>query len=308
MPSGSRGGGGGSSGGGHSGGGGGSSGGSWGGGHSRSPRSYGYRHGHRVVFIHGSSGGYMRTSHSALITFLRILMIICVFGCFISSTLWSAEKDFKADIENEYTYYQEMISNAEANEALGQDYIIKAAIRGIYTRKDSSGKYRVLYKFQTITGDYNDGYTFDTYTKEEAEAIRAQGYIEIAVDSCPLTASTDSIDIAYKNTTLDDDGQYLYVKKQINKFMILTISCIAGIIVFGALQPILTKKFTKNDDGEVPANYKQSSVEGQTEQKYSYTTNVNYPPKKRRQCMYCKARIKDGESSCSKCGASVRDE
>ena len=310
MPSGF---GGGSSGGGHSGGGGGGSsgGGGWGssgGGHSRPPRSYGYRNGHRVVFIHGSSGPYMRTSSSAILTILRILLFVCIFGCFIMGSIWSTENNFKAEIEKDFVYYQEMISNAQAKEAQGQDYIIDATVTGIYTRYDSDGKYRILYKFQTQNGIGIDGYTFDTYTKEEAEAVRAQGYIEIAVDQNPITTYTDSIDVAYANTTLDDDGQYVYRKREANKDLTIAICFGVGIVLFAVLQIVLTKKFTKKDNGESTANATNTTKDNEAEQKYSYTTNVNYPPRKKRKCLYCNSRIKDGEDTCSRCGASVHDE
>lgn len=308
MPSGF---GGGSSGGGHSGGGGGghSGGGGWsGGGHSRPSRSYGYRGGHRVVFISGSSGPYMRTSHSALITFLRVLMYICIVGCFITGSLCMNENSFKHEIERQYTYYQQLVSNAKIQEAQGRDYIIEAIAYSCYPRYDSNGKYRILYKFETMSGSYNDGYTFDTYTKEEAEAIVKNGYITIAVDSYPITMYTDSVDVEYGNTTLEDDGQYVYTVKKVNKLLTIAISFGAGILILGVLQVVLTKKFTKKEDEKDLAEALKPSGGDSSQQTYSHTTNVNYPSRKKRKCVYCNSRIKDGEDTCSRCGASIRDE
>ena len=305
MPSGSRGGGhsggGGRSGGGHSSGG-------WGGGRSggghRTPRSYGYRNGHRVVFLHGSSGEYMRTSHNAFLVFLRVLMFIAIFFCFAMGTSYSASNQFIDGIKKDYNHYQQMIDNAKSKEQQGYNYIISADVTGVYTEYDSSGKWYIEYTFKSQNGSLIEGYTFDTYTKERAQEIQSISTIEIAVDRNPITIFTDSIDVEYETTTLEDDGQYLYHIKKLNGYKVGSICSIVLLIACVVLMPILTIKFTKDDSAESvqqaldPANQVASGTQTAT------TTQTVVSQK--RYCAYCNSKLKDGEYTCSRCGATVK--
>lgn len=310
MPSGSRGGGG-HSGGGRSGGG--HSGGGWSGsGHGGSHRHYGYRGGHRVIFMHGSSGSYMRTSHNAILVFMRVLMFICFMLAIAHGTMWSNENDFKQSIERDYNRYQQMIAIAKTKEEQGFDYIIKANVTRIATEEDSCGKWYIEYFFNDSFDSPVEGYTFDTYTKERAMEIKEQGWIEIAVESLPIFSNTDSIDVEYANTTLTDDGQYLHTLNLIKKGKNVTIisgAVLLGLIIFSA---ILTNKFTVKEETDLATTNDEtadqpSAETANTAGEFGSLSKPTAHTHIRRKCAYCNSRIKDGEVSCSKCGATIRD-
>ena len=294
MPSGSH-----SGGGGHSGGF--SGGGSWGGHSGGSHRSgsdsssytisSGKRNGRSVVIFTGLGGHNGRYIRSSVFTLFVIMIMMFGFMLFVFGLgSMGSPAEVKENYQHDYNYYQSMIRYAENN----PEYMLTTG--AIITDRligKGGNKYYLAYMFYTsINHQAVKGYTYTTYTLEDLERPELQVGQTIALalncKNTQLTFSTDSIDLNYKNTTLEDDGDFIYdyniAKKSVDIGITISLIGVALIIVGAVILFVLKQK--KDDNPEL------STVESVQEKKKEY-------------CTYCGALLKDGALKCDNCGASV---
>lgn len=230
MPSGSHSGSHGGGGGSHFGGGGSSSGSSGGG--RRHGRPYGR---HSTVIFFGRGG--VSSVFAVLAIFALIFAIVC-------TTIASGNKSYLKQIEADYMYYQDMIDDAYARQALGDgSYLVDGVIVSKF-QSDSCDKWYVTYYFLDQNDKPVKGYTYSIYTWDQVKDKDAGDVIKLAVDSNPITQDTDSINVDYKNTTLKDDGEYAKLLKTRN---IMKTAAISLYIVTGALLVVSVIKGKKNN-------------------------------------------------------------
>jgi hypothetical protein len=225
--SGSRGGGGGS----HFGGG--SSSGSSGGG-----RWHGRPHGRHVSIVF--FGRRVSSAFVALAVFALFLAIVCTLGV-------SGDKSYLQQIESDYMYYQDMIDDAYDKQILGDSsYLVDGVIISKF-QSDTCDKWYVTYYFLDKDGEKVDGYTYSIYTWNQVKDMDPGDIIKLAVDSNPITQDTDSINVDYKYTTLEDDGEYAQLLK---KRKIMKTAAISLYIVAGALFISSIIKGSKKEDSD----------------------------------------------------------
>ena len=280
MPSGSHGGGGGF--GGH----GGFTGSSFGGG-SRSSRSSGgvshrprgpryFHFGHRTLII--------TTGRQSVISIFIFFIVMALMFMFSLVSTRSSYKEELSMIEEEYRYYQDMIVYAEANKDDG--YVIKAKVKETQYSTEL-GKYRFIYSFKTDNGSIVNGYTFYIYDLENMP--RTNQEFDLAVDSVPVTSNTDSIPVDYKNTVLEDDAAYTYLKAEIKSVTIYIV--LSVVVVIGLVGAIALVVFTsKKKEEEQKEEEKQKEI---IEEKKKY-------------CEYCGTKINEEDKICPQCGARLK--
>lgn len=285
MPSGSHSGGHGGGGGSHFGGGGSSSG-SHGG--SGSSRNHGYRNGRSVVFFgRGYHRRYMYSgAHSAFSILIAIGIFALVIGSLVLLTMGGNNKDLK-NIEADYLYYQDMIADAEEKLAQGDDsYFVDGIIISKF-KNDNCDKWYVTYYFLDNQGKKVEGYTYSIYTWEQVKDMDNGDIIKLAVDTNPITQDTDSINLDYKNTTLNDDGEYIKIiksKENTQRVGIIAL-VIGGLLVAGAIIIRIKASHKVLEDSQDFTEFSNSG---------------------RKLCKYCGGYLKSGDTICSDCGGRVK--
>lgn len=220
--------------------GGGSSSGGSGGGRRRYGRSYG---GHRTIIFFGRGG--VASVFSALAIFALVVAIVCTMVA-------SGNKSSLKHIETDYLYYQDMIDDAYAKQAKGDSsYLVDGIIKSKF-QSDTCDKWYVTYYFLDKDGEKVDGYTYSIYTWDQVRGLDAGEIIKLAVDSNPITQDTDSINVDYKNTTLEDDGEYVEILKIRNIMKTVAISL---YIVAGALLVCSYIKGRKHEQNNTDTTY-----------------------------------------------------
>ena len=277
MPSGSGGHGGGGS---HFGGGGGShfgGGGRGGSGGSRPPRP--------IYFGFGGTRYYVPLKKSNAI---RSFFVLAIFFVVVAAVLmlggFAPNNDLKK-ITADRQRYIEMINRAENDSS----YVREGTITGTFYNSDC-GKWYFTYVIPTDDG-YGDlvGYSYSIYDANEIKNFVPGETLEFAVGFTPVTLSTDSIDMGYKNKPLSDDGEYISIVKErrnLRAFGILSCVASAGFLTAGAA--LLFK------------NLRKKETAGET------TEYENGIPLRR--CEYCGSVLLNGETKCPNCGASVRKQ
>lgn len=276
----------------HSSGGGGrshSSGGSWGRSHSSSWGRSSHHHHH----YYGGGGGYYSSSGPAgfsVCVFFAVFAIIVAFTMFIG--LANVNQDLRY-IQEDYNYYQSMIDNAKEDTSLQ----VNAKIDDILYNADYN-KYYIQYSFQLTfkTGGscrYTYQETFCIYNDNVFETYEiGDDYLIAVSQNTDRWRGVDSINMDYEFTTLEDDGEY--VKAQGNKtlFTCLGIAAVAVAISLFILNAVLAKKKAKKT-----AESEQQITPDTTMLGGTSATKTEY------KCKYCGCILKEGEITCSKCGA-----
>lgn len=291
MPSGSH-----SGGGGHSGGF--SGGGSWGshsGSHSSGNGSSSYtilsgkRNGRSVVIFAGFGGHNGRYIGSNIFAVFVVMLILGIMFLAIGFGSIGSPAEVKQNYQHDYDYYQSMIRYAENN----PEYMLMtgAIITDRFIGKGGN-KYYLTYEFYTsVDHKVVKGYTYTTYTLEDLERPELQvGQTIVLALNCKntqITLSTDSIDLNYKNTKLEDDDDFIYdynnAKKSVG--IGITISIFGVALIVGAVVLFIVKQ--KKDDETEPST-------------------ISVPKEKKKEyCKYCNSLLKEGALKCDNCGASV---
>lgn len=275
MPSGSGGHGGGGS---HFGGGGGShfgGGGRGGSGGSRPPRP--------IYFGFGGTRYYVPLKKSNAI---RSFFVLAIFFVVVAAVLmlggFAPNNDLKK-ITADRQRYIEMINRAEKDSS----YVREGTITGTFYNSDC-GKWYFTYVIPT-DGGYGDleGYSYSIYDGNEIKNFVPGETLEFAVGFTPVTPSTDSIDMGYKNKPLSDDGEYIDLIKERRNLRLFAALAVLAALSLGILGAVLLLR-----------NLRKKETAGET------TEDENGIPIRR--CEYCGSILKDGETKCPNCGASIR--
>ncbi len=275
MPSGSGGHGGGGS---HFGGGGGShfgGGGRGGSGGGRPPRP--------IYFGFGGTRYYVPLKKSNAI---RSFFVLAIFFVVVAAVLmlggFAPNKDLKK-ITADRQRYIEMINRAEKDSS----YVREGTITGTFYNSDC-GKWYFTYVIPTDDGYGNlEGYSYSIYDGNEIKNFVPGETLEFAVGFTPVTPSTDSIDMGYKNKPLSDDGEYIDLIKERRNLRLFAALAVLAALSLGILGAVLLFK-----------NLRKKETSGET------TEDENGIPIRR--CEYCGSFLKDGETKCPNCGASIR--
>lgn len=275
MPSGSGGHGGGGS---HFGGGGGShfgGGGRGGSGGSRPPRP--------IYFGFGGTRYYVPLKKSNAI---RSFFVLAIFFVVVAAVLmlggFAPNNDLKK-ITADRQRYIEMINRAEKDSS----YVREGTITGTFYNSDC-GKWYFTYVIPTDDGYGNlEGYSYSIYDANEIKNFVPGETLEFAVGFTPVTPSTDSIDMGYKNKPLTDDGEYIDLIKERRNLRLFAALAVLAALSLGILGAVLLLR-----------NLRKKETVGET------TEDENGIPIRR--CEYCGSFLKDGETKCPNCGASIR--
>lgn len=277
MPSGSGGHGGGGS---HFGGGGGShfgGGGRGGSGGSRPPRP--------IYFGFGGTRYYVPLKKSNAI---RSFFVLAIFFVVVAAVLmlggFAPNNDLKK-ITADRQRYIEMINRAEKDSS----YVREGTITGTFYNSDC-GKWYFTYVIPTDDGYGNlEGYSYSIYDANEIKNFVPGETLEFAVGFTPVTLSTDSIDMGYKNKPLTDDGEYIDLIKERRNLRLFAALAVLAALSLGILGAVLLLR-----------NLRKKETVGET------TEDENGLPV--HYCEYCGSVLLDGETKCPNCGASVRKQ
>lgn len=149
-----------------------------------------------------------------------------------------------------------MINRAEKDSS----YVREGTITGTFYNSDC-GKWYFTYVIPT-DGGYGDleGYSYSIYDANEIKNFVPGETLEFAVGFTPVTLSTDSIDMGYKNKPLSDDGEYISIVKErrnLRAFGILSCVASAGFLTAGAV--LLFKNLRKKKPQAKRRNAKRNS-------------------------------------------------
>lgn len=279
MPSGSHGGSAGSHGG-FSGGGGSRGGSSFGGGSYHRSRPRGPRN-----FRFGRSVFVVSTGRQSILSIIIFVGVLVLGYLFTSVSIFSGHKEHLNMIEEENRYYLNMVATAKND----SDYVVTGEVTNQFYKTEYE-RYYITYSFVADDGSTVEGYTFSIYTLETVPKKGSE--IELAVDDKTTDSDTDSIPMDYANFTLEDDGEYLKVKKDKAKSVrgivigVVVIVCLVG----GYILVIVTSK-KKQEEKEAEQKAEQKAKEEAEE--------------KKRFCEYCGARVEPSDNVCPQCGARL---
>ena len=249
------------------------------GGHSRHIGGH-YHHHHPIRLRFGrryyvySSG---TTSGLTIVGVFLFFALIFTLGFGVSR---GAAKDELALVEEEYYYYQNMITLAESR--TGTYAVVDAKV--VQNEYDPEvDKYRLIYELEKTFGFPEEGYTYLTY--ETSHSINST--IKVAVTNYNIDNETDSIDVNFKYIALEDVGEYQLAKKDLRSANIPFIICIlVDVAIIGGTIFYLIKK---KEVEEVDSN--SSTTQTTSSERY---------------CSYCGSHLDDSVSKCPGCGASAK--
>lgn len=242
----------------------------------RGPRPFHF--GRRVYIV--SSG------RQSVLSLIIIAGLFLVMGLIINFGTLSSFKEDKRMIEEENRYYISMVERAESDSR----YMVEGTVEEQFYKTEYE-RYYITYTFETDAGNTVSGYTFSIYTLDNVPAKGST--IWLAVDDLVVDTDTDSVPMDYDDFTLEDDGEYLKVKKTISKAtwkIVLFIGLIV-VAVGGYILVIVTAK-KKQEEKEETEKAEQKAKEEAEE--------------KKRFCEYCGARVEPSDSVCPQCGARLR--
>ena len=258
--------------------------------YSNSHTGWHHEHYHGGVVINGIHAGPIGT------IIFYVLFLIFFSGAWTAGgfIMGSVRKANIEKAKQDYTYYQNMIEFAEYQRDVNNDdsYIITGIVTGKFL-SEYENKWYLEYSFTS-----NNGYS--TYFGETRviydfndikNIIPNVTTIELAADSPIITSTTDTVNIDYKYTTLEDDGYYIEAKKE----MIVPL-VVCFVVGFGsaALFIFLIIKEVKKLKARTPQESSNGTAvpELNTEYKKSY-------------CVYCGSEIAENKRKCSNCGAKI---
>ncbi len=295
MPSGSHS----TSGGSHSSGGSSSSRSSFGGGGGSSHSSHHHFH-HGRLYINGRPAG-PKASIAFLVMFLILFSGMWAFGGFmIGAQRQQALNKVKAD----YEYYQNMIDFAKQNNSPTTQYIITGTVTGKFL-SEYNNKWYLSYSFQSAGGQKYHGETYAIYSQSDVSNIIPNvTTIQLAADSYIITETTDTINMDYENTTLNDDGYYVSIKNSMLSPQILCFVVAGGsaILFISMIVKEVKNLKNKNSFAETLTNNNQSlnsETSNKTETTMQSSSQANY-------CVYCCSEVPEGKSKCPNCGARIK--
>ena len=246
------------------------------------------RRGGTHLHINGHSMGPV----GSIIFYTIFMLVFCGAWMFAGVFIGIQRTDTLHKIETDYIYYQNMIDYALDQQELGNDgFIIEGTVTGKFL-SEYADKWYLTYSFKGTYGGVFAGETYAIYDLEDVKSIIPnKTKISLAADSDIITSTTDTVNIDYKNTTLEDDGYYLENKKSSLFPQILCISISIGCTALFIALIVKEVKFIKNGK-----NQNNSTDESSTEKQPKVEQKASY-------CNYCGTTIPAGKNKCPNCGA-----
>lgn len=244
--------------------------------------------GPRIYYFGGRSYRFSskrQSTFSLLIFLLMFMIILSIVGGIMMNSASNEMEVIRAD----YNRYQTMIEYAEAN----PEYVVEGRITGIYLDIGYT-KYYYTYQIETQYGSMLNGHTYYIYTMEDLRELNLSvgSTVMVAVDSYPVTLSTDSIPIEYKNFALEDDEEYtMRLSTHRNgKIMLSVCASVAGVALIVAIVVFFTAK-------------KEEKSATATASENQPTTSTNTTMQNQNRCPYCGTRLSNTATKCPNCGA-----
>lgn len=236
-----------------------------------------YPHHHHRTYVYHSG-------HGVLISPLSALFMVLMFFCFIFTIIMfvnvNEAKNMLGAIQNDYEYYQSIIEYAETHPSCQ----IEGEIIGKYY-DDKYDKYFIEYKYKHVTD-----YSFYIYDEQDINNMNIGDTILLACDSVDKTIT---INMDYKNYSLEEDGEYnYYLKRSKNGF--LAYIGVAGIIAMIVIVSVIETKYRKKE--------KESDTTTST----TTSTTTNTSAQTNQYCAYCGSKVTNDSAKCSVCGATNR--
>lgn len=235
-----------------------------------------------VIFGRPVYFGAGRATTSSL---LSVLIVLAVMVAVVLGINWYNCEEDLALMRDNYNYYHEMAVNAD----LDPDYQIYATVTGIEKWKDS-GKFRILYRL-----DYIDGYSFYVYDYETIKQLGDKVLLAIDDRKTNISSLTDSVPLDYKDTTLEDDAEYMEYAKTRDAWRLGTI-LVAGLagamFVISLIVSLTAKKATEEQIAET-----EKAKAGQSTSATAEVPNGTW------RCVYCNALNDSTKTECDGCGA-----
>ena len=260
-----------------------------------STRSYhSGRHYHRGggVYINGRQMGPIGT----IIFYFVFLILFSGMWAVGGFVIGNQRQEELNKIKEDYAYYQNMITVAKQNNTPDEQYIITGTVTGKFL-SDYANKWYLTYSFSGQGGATYNGETYAIYSRSDvANIIPNVTTIQLAADSPVITANTDTVNMDYENTTLNDDGYYLEAKKSLLFPQILCFVVAGGSAI---LFISLIVKSIKNLKSGESSNEKLTS----NADKLGNENNTEQAAKQQKYCDYCCSEIPQGKSKCPNCGA-----
>lgn len=243
--------------------------------------------GPRIYYFGGRSYRFSSKRQSTFSLLIFLLMFMIILSIVGGIKMNSASNEMEV-IRADYNLYQTMIEHAEAN----PEYIVEGRITGIYLDAGHT-KYYYTYEIETQYGSRLEGHTYYTYTLEDLRSLNLSNgaTISVAVNSYPVTLSTDSMPMEYRNFALEDDEEYtMRLSTHRNgKIMLSVCASIAGVALIVAIIVFFTAKKEEKSVTTTTANQP--------------TTSTNTTMQNQNRCPYCGTRISNTATKCPNCGA-----
>ena len=219
------------------------------------------------------------------------LIVIALFFVLLTSFGASGEKSVIKKIKVDYTYYHQMIANAEQDSS----YLKEGIITDLFYN-DQVDKWYYTYEIERGSGLPLEGYTYSVYTNEEISTKKIGSVIKIAVNNNKVTLQTDSIPIEFKYINYVDDGEYIDAMKDLkvlNAFKIVSWVVVAALVAGMIIYMVKTKKREDIEAEEIKTREKEKHEL----EKKKIEKDLDW------RCDYCGKLNSANESKCDACGA-----
>ena len=217
------------------------------------------------------------------IIFFAIFALAIIIG--ISSSI-KVSNNTKEDISISFNHYQSMITYAESH----PDHKVVGTIIDINYDYDLDAYY-IVYSFEDPNSYFDiEHESFAMYSLADTMNMQVGDPIDIAID-CPANMidrfTTDSINMDYKNVSISDDPEIIYINKRIRSYQIFRVIAILVEVGLAVGFVAVCKKMKKYNQEQKETSNTTSTT----------TSNTKY-------CSYCGSKLPDGTSKCPLCGAS----
>ena len=229
-------------------------------------------------------------------------MVIAIFVIFFAGGFTMINVSNLGTIEHNYKFYHSMVETARQN----PDSLIVTATADYYEYYRNTDSYRINYTFLADNGDEVEGYTFYVYTYEEAvDIVNNQKTFDLAVSESTITTKTDSVPMDFAKFSLEDDVEYLEIKKGRTisiVVLVVGITTLVGCIV-GNILVLKTAKANgpdEEDENETSTSETSKTPTPAPEQP-KQTTPTTW------KCAYCGKVQSINNDVCKQCGAARQE-
>ncbi len=241
------------------------------------------------VVVFGGRQVYLdagRASSASILSFLFVITLIAT--AILGFTWWGAQDELDL-IRSDYSVYQAIARNAATSlewQTVGKVYD--------WQEFEDTGKYRILYEFDTPKGKVDNGYSYFVYTWEQVIDMKRDGVV-LALDDKLVNTNTnsDSVPLDFKDAIMEEDAGYIDTINKINGTRLGTF-IMAGISALLIVSYVLINATAKKATAEQIAADKQGTTA---------TTDSKAAPAGTWRCEYCGVLNDNGKERCDGCGA-----